>query len=168
MLKKSKSSAISSYFAESVAIITAKYREKENGMPATWVIPVSFSPPLLAVSVSPKRYTHRMIRNSGVFGVNLLSDAQTSLSKSMGACTGAKKDKLSLPGADVFYGELGVPLLRNSIASIECRLVDERPEGDHTLFVGEVVNSYVNDANLPPLLYFRESYYSLGRFLSGY
>ena len=41
--------------------------ERPNVMTADWVVPLSFSPPLLGVAVGHTRYTHRLIRESGEF-----------------------------------------------------------------------------------------------------
>ena len=154
----------SSQFGESVSIITAKLGDKENAMPATWVIPVSFSPKLVAVNIAPERFTHDMIKESKKFGVCLLAEDQVDLSRKLGSCSGLDTDKLTNLGK--FYGDLGVPLLEDCVACMECSVTDEVKEGDHTVFTGEVVNLYTTDKK--PLLLFRGEYLKTGDSLGSY
>ena len=59
-------------------------------------------------------------------------------------------------------GQLGVPLLADALTRLECRLVQQYPGGDHSIFIGEVVaTSTLSDSQ--PLLYFRSQY---GQFYS--
>lgn len=156
--------SFSGNFAESVALITAKLGDKENAMPATWCIPVSFSPPLVAVNIAPERFTHDMIKESKKFGVCLLAEDQVELSRKLGSISGRSKDKLK--DLDIFYGELGVPLIEGCVACLECSVTDEVREGDHTVFTGEVKNSYTT--NNKPLLLFRGEYLKTGDSLGSY
>ena len=46
-------------------------------------------------------------------------------------------------------GATGMPLLRDALASLDCRLVSTHAAGDHTLFVGAVVEARVRTADRP-------------------
>jgi flavin reductase (DIM6/NTAB) family NADH-FMN oxidoreductase RutF len=162
-MEKSNSSS-SGHFGECVALITAKREDKENAMPATWTIPVSFSPRLVAVNIAPERFTHDMIKESGKFGVCLLAEDQIQLSKKLGSSSGRDTDKLK--DVNKFYGELEIPLIEDCVACLECNVTDSLTEGDHTVFTGEVINVYATDKN--PLLLYRGEYYKLGDSLGGY
>jgi flavin reductase (DIM6/NTAB) family NADH-FMN oxidoreductase RutF len=156
--------SFSGNFAESVAMITAKLGDKENAMPATWCIPVSFKPPLVAVNISPERFTHDMVKESKKFGVCLLAEDQVELSRKLGSESGRNKDKLK--GLDIFYGDLEVPLIEGCTACMECSVNDEVKEGDHTVFTGEVKNLYTT--NKKPLLLFRGEYLKTDESLGPY
>ena len=56
---------------------------------------------------------------------------------------GAQPSQGKLNGYDIETGQTGAPLLLASPAWFECRVVDEVPGGDHTIFVGEVVDAGV-------------------------
>ncbi len=160
-MEKSKGSP-SSQFAECVAMITAKHGEKENAMPASWAVPVSFSPKLVAVNISPERFTHDMVKESGRFGVCLLAEDQAELSKYAGSCSGRDTDKFeNIPS---FRGDAGLPLVEGAAACMECRVADAVKEGDHTVFTGQVLNLYTDESK-KPLLLFRGEYRKLGEFL---
>lgn len=154
----------SSQFGVCVAMITAKLGDKENAMPATWTIPVSFSPKLVAINIGLQRYTHEMIRDSKKFAINLLAEDQVGLARYAGSHSGSDTDKFKeIPK---FYGELDIPLVEGCVASLECKVVDQVKEGDHTVFTGEVANLYTTDKK--PLLMFRGEYFKLGESLGSY
>ncbi len=128
------------HYPRVVAVITAKDKGKDNAMAAVWHTPISFSPPLYGVAISPKRFTYQLIVDSKEFGVNFLSFAEAELAASVGGSSGREIDK--------FYRfnitrdkpvETAVPILTAAYAAYECKLVDDRDYGDHRWLVGEIV-----------------------------
>jgi flavin reductase (DIM6/NTAB) family NADH-FMN oxidoreductase RutF len=120
-------------------LITSK-GEKENVMAASWCFPLSNQPPMFGVSVTEKRYSYETIREGKAFGINLADKGMESMVVGAGRSSGREMDKFAEFGIEKEYGELGIPLVKQSPASIECRLVQEIKTGDHVLFVGEAVN----------------------------
>ncbi|HEX3578423.1 MAG TPA: flavin reductase family protein, partial [Thermoanaerobaculia bacterium] len=59
-------------------------------------------------------------------------------------------------GVETFTGALDVPLITGALTAIECKLHEQLPGGDHTIFVGEVVDVFTREGD--PLLYFRSGY----------
>jgi len=165
-MEKSKSIVeTTSQFAECVALITASYKGKENVMPATWCVPVSHYPTMVAVSISPDRYTHCMVKKSKEFGVNLLAEDQVGLSRFSGSCSGKDTEKFKLEDFKTFYGEkIKAPLIGGCLACLECKLADDFKTGDHTVFVGNVMNLYHNELKRPLVLY-RGGYHKPGASL---
>ena len=128
------------HFPRLVAIITAQDKAKENAMTAAWHQPISFNPPIYAVSISPKRFTYQMIVESKEFGINFLPFEQAETAASVGGSSGQEIDKFQRfnIGKDKAI-KTKVPILRDAYAAYECRLIDDREYGDHRLVVGEVV-----------------------------
>jgi flavin reductase (DIM6/NTAB) family NADH-FMN oxidoreductase RutF len=135
-------------------VVTAKSGKKGNGMTAAWFTRVSFSPPLVMVSVGHKRFTHGLIRESGSFCINVLAEGQLPLSKHFGFSSGRNADKLE--GIPHTSGKTGSPVLEGTAAHLDCRLVSSYEAGDHTLFVGEVVDASASKKR--PLLATMEDY----------
>ncbi|MEW5996747.1 MAG: flavin reductase family protein [Candidatus Micrarchaeota archaeon] len=123
-----------------VVLITSKYGEKENVMTVAWCFPLSMDPPLFGVSISRKRYSHELISKGKAFGINLADGKMKGDVLGAGRTSGKERDKFAELCIGKEYGKLGIPLLKDSPASIECRLVKEMDLGDHVLFVGEAVN----------------------------
>ena len=52
-------------------------------------------------------------------------------------------DKVS--GEPFHAGSTGAPILDNAIASVECQIVEIVEQGDHHIFIGEVVEANVTE-----------------------
>lgn len=121
--------------------------EKPNVMTADWVVPLSFNPEMLGVAIGHTRYTHSLIKECGEFVVavptiELLRDVWVA-----GTTSGAKEDKTAKLGLTLMESEkVKVPSIRECQANIECRVVNEVETGDHTFFVGEILNVTHGDA----------------------
>ncbi len=123
-----------------VVLITSKSGAKENVMAAAWCFPISMEPPLFGVSISRKRFSHGLISNGRAFAINLVDAKMKEKAIAAGRSSGKERDKFAEFSIAREYGKLGLPLLKDSPASIECKLVNEIELGDHVLFVGEAVN----------------------------
>lgn len=129
-----------SYYPKLVAIVTAHHEGKDNAMTAAWHSPISFSPPLYGVFISPKRFTHQLILGSHEFCLNFLSIDRAEIAAKIGGAKGAEIDKFSLLKIKTEKAlKVNAPILADSYATLECRIKERRPYGDHDLFVGEVL-----------------------------
>ncbi len=107
-----------------------------------WVTQASFTPPLVAVGVKADSSSHRHIKDSGVFAINVIGQEQKDLAFNFFK-THAREGN-AIGGHSFEAGKsTGCPLLLNSPSWWECRVVGEVAQGDHTLFVGEVVDAGV-------------------------
>lgn len=124
-----------------VYIVTTRCGDRVNGMTASWVSQVSLLPLLLLVSIAPTRYSHDLIKESGVFAINVLTTAQVDLGKRFGFASGRRVDKFA--GLNYLTAATGSPILPQAQAYFDLNLVETHPAGDHTLFVGEVVEAKI-------------------------
>ena len=83
---------------------------------------------------------------SGVFGVSVLAEGQEHFSRRF-AVPGREK----FAAKDLHVGESGVALVPHALAQLECRVVAAHSGGDHTIYVGEVLQVTVRPGR--PLLY---------------
>ncbi|RMF07661.1 MAG: flavin reductase, partial [Candidatus Neomarinimicrobiota bacterium] len=67
------------FYPATTALVGAKRGRQVNFMAAAWNTGVSFDPPLFGVAISPKRFTHGMIVESGEFTCNFLPFRQRNL-----------------------------------------------------------------------------------------
>ncbi|MBI4590317.1 MAG: flavin reductase family protein [Candidatus Rokubacteria bacterium] len=141
-----------SHFASGVTVVTTWDAEgRPTGLTVSAFTSVSLEPPLVLVCVDHKAQSYPALRASSRFAVNILAAEHRAVSERF-ATTNADKF------AAVTYqpGPLGLPLLPEALAHLECRTVSAYPGGDHTIFVGEVESAQARQGN--PLLYFRGSY----------
>jgi flavin reductase (DIM6/NTAB) family NADH-FMN oxidoreductase RutF len=128
-------------------LIVAGTIEKPNAMTADWVIPLSFEPSLVGISIEHTRYTNKLIKEQKNFVVavptlELLRDVWIA-----GTTSGAKTNKAEKMSVTFVRSEhVDAPSIKECQANIECRVVNEVEVGDHTLFVGEIVNVTCGDA----------------------
>lgn len=126
-------------------VVTAKSGDKVNAMPAVWSTPLSFTPPLVAVSIAPERYTYRLIVESGYFALNWLDFRYVDAVVYLGEVSGRyKEDKVAAAGLTIVEGTK-VPVLSEAVGVVECRLKDRFEVGDHDLFVGECLAAYASE-----------------------
>jgi len=127
------------HYPRVAVVVTARARGRDNAMAAAWHMPLSFSPPLYAVSISTKRFTYQLIVDSKQFGVNFLPFESAELVASVGGSLGQEIDKFQKFNiARDKSVKMDVPILKAAYAAYECRLVDDRSYGDHRLLVGEI------------------------------
>ena len=139
--------------ASGVAIVTARHGDHIHGMTVSAFTEVSLDPPLVMVCADKKSNTLPLIREGGVFAINVLARDQQDLSHRFAI----KKDEHKrFEGIEVDSGRTGAPLLRGVAVNIDCRVVAEHPAGDHVLFLGQVEE--VRSFDREPLLYFRGGY----------
>jgi len=132
-------------------IVTAQAKGRENAMAVALQTLVSFNPPLYAVSLSPQRFTYKLIADSREFGINFLPFEQAELVAAVGGSKGEGVDKFQRFNiAKVKPVKTAVPILKAAYAAYECKLVDDRLYGDHRLLVGEVVAVHLLEEVLTP------------------
>lgn len=123
-----------------VTLVTTRWRDQTDVMPAIWTTPLSRVPPLVGVVVNPSRYTYDMIRFSEEFALNFPARDLINHTQYFGTVSGADVNKIELGRLQTFRAsKIEAPLLENCIAWVECALEDALRIGDHTLFVGRVL-----------------------------
>lgn len=111
-----------------------------NIITLAWHTPISRNPPLYGISISPKRYSHALIKKSKEFVINFIPYAQVEAADYCGTHSGRTTNKLCQTGLTFLPAtKLKTPLIKEGYAHLECTLVKSLSLGDHTLFVGEVV-----------------------------
>jgi flavin reductase (DIM6/NTAB) family NADH-FMN oxidoreductase RutF len=118
---------------------------KPNIMTAAWAMPTSQNPPLVAVSIAPGRHSHSLIEESGEFIVNIPPIDVLQAVIACGAFSGRSFDKFKKANLTQMPGKkVKAPAIRECLAHIECTVEDKFTTGDHTVFVGKVVEAYAD------------------------
>ena len=109
-------------------------------MPVVSYASLSASPPLVGVSCDPRAFTYIMIAKAGIFSLCFLDRKHLSAVEFLATHSGRiSADKLADSGLGHHNGtRLDVPVITESVASLECALVAKKKFGDHVLVVGEV------------------------------
>jgi flavin reductase (DIM6/NTAB) family NADH-FMN oxidoreductase RutF len=126
-------------FTYGLYAITVRHGERRNAFTANWVTQVSFEPPMVALAVENDGESIHLIEASGQFAVNALAAGQRELAGSLGRKS--KNVPQKLEGCATFDSPAGLPLLREALGWLECRVTAKLPAGDHTVYVAEVTEA---------------------------
>jgi flavin reductase (DIM6/NTAB) family NADH-FMN oxidoreductase RutF len=157
------------------AIVTCAHGDRSNLLTVAWTGIVNTIPPKTYISVRPSRYSYDIIRESGVFAINLTTRELVPAADWCGVHTGAKVNKferchLQTENASV----IDCPILSDSPLTLECRVTDILPMGTHDLFLADILSVTVEESLLDEagklhmeraglLAYLHGDYYTLGR-----
>ena len=160
-----------------VMVSCADREGKPNIITIAWAGTVCTNPPMVSISVRPTRYSYDMIRETGEFVINLVTEPLTRACDYCGVVSGRDVDKFAKTGLTPIPVEgVSVPGIAESPDSIACRVVEERALGSHTMFLAEVVGVTADDRYLDEtgrfdingtglIMYSHGEYFGLGRKL---
>ena len=151
-IDKNELRRIMGHFATGVTVITTISNESAPyGLTANAFMSVSLEPPLLLISVDKKAESYPFFEQSKVFTINILRDDQEGLSRRFAVSGGNKFE-----GVAYHRGANNVPILEDTLAHIECRVYAAYDGGDHTLYLGQIVEAETREGR--PLLFYRGGY----------
>jgi flavin reductase (DIM6/NTAB) family NADH-FMN oxidoreductase RutF len=108
-------------------------------------MPTSQNPPLLAVSIAPGRHSHTLIGESGEFIVNIPTLEIIQAVYACGSLTGRSFDKFKRANLTQIPGKkVKAPAIRECVAHLECEVEGQMVTGDHTIFVGKILEAYAD------------------------
>jgi flavin reductase (DIM6/NTAB) family NADH-FMN oxidoreductase RutF len=150
------------HFASGVTVITTRdAKGQPAGLTASAFTSVSLTPPMILVCVAHNAQSYEALRSSDRFAVNILAAGQEALSNRFATKSSTNAEKFE--GVAHKPGALGLPLLAEALAHLECSTAHAYPGGDHTIFVGQVEAASTRDGEASePLLYYRGRYQRLG------
>jgi flavin reductase (DIM6/NTAB) family NADH-FMN oxidoreductase RutF len=125
---------------------------RRNGMTLNWLTQVSFDPKLVGIGVENTALTHELIEASGVFTVNFVDREDRAIVRKFTKPVDVDLDAKTLNGFPYVDGRTGAPVLAQAVAYLECEVRNRVPAGNHTFFVGEVVDAvFLKDEDTPVL-----------------
>ena len=119
-------------------VVGSRAGERRNGMTINWVTQVSFDPKLVAISVEKTAVTHELISEGGVFAVSLVSREDRAIVRKFTKPVEVEGNTLN--GFPFHDGISGAPILDQAPAYVDCEVRQTVDVGNHTLFIGEVVD----------------------------
>ena len=157
-------SEIANRFITNVGLVTTHGIYGHNIMACEWTYQLSYNPALIAVSINQRHATHTHIKASKEFGVCFASTHQSVLTSIAGKASGKIFDKIKVSEAMGFKfsqaKNINVLMPDGAAASLECKLFNEITMGEHTMFVGEVIDGSAN-AEEKPLAYHWGRYWDM-------
>ena len=139
-------------FPSGLFVLGSRAGDRRNGMTINWASQVSFDPKLLAVSVEKTAYTHELIVEGGVFSLNLVDREDRAIVRKFTKPVEVDLEARTLNGFPFHDGRTGAPILDQAVGYVECEVRQRVEVGNHTLFLGEVVDAAFQKPEDTPVL----------------
>lgn len=144
-------------WASGVTVVTVAEDGLWYGLTVSSFTSVSLDPPLVSVCLNGPNRACQMIANTDRFAVSVLGEGQSEASNAF-----AKPGRDPTPD----FGEIptvltqdGLPVLRDAVAWLQCRVHQRIEAGDHIVWLGEVEQANATEG--APLLYHARGYRGL-------
>jgi len=146
------------HYPSGITVIGGIHDHKPVGFTCQSFYSVSISPPLISFSVSRSSKSWPVIRCTGRFSVNVLSNVQREVSDAFGS---SKADRWE--GIDWIETTNGNPIIKGTLIWLDCDIYSEHEAGDHAIVVGRVREVGSPEASVVrnPLVYFKGKYRDL-------
>lgn len=141
-----------------VAVITSKSEAGFHGITVSSFGSLSLDPPLVFMSISKENNSHERLINADSYVINVLARKHTFYAEQFSGQTPLADLEFSRVAHRI--GTLGIPKIDGCLSWIECRHWQHYPGGDHTIFVGEIVDLELGEAD-DPLVYFDREFVEL-------
>ena len=152
--------------------------DEYNIITVAWTGTLCSNPPMYYISIRPKKHSYTIIKQSGEFVINLVTDKLAACTDWCGVKSGKDINKFHKTGlTPVPASQVKAPLILESPINIECKVKQIIPLGSHDMFLSEIVAVDADNALFNPktdafdlkraklICYSHGLYYSLGRII---
>lgn len=151
-MKRSQKESVETIFAaidHEVFLITTRFRGKDAGQIATWVMPATLvpEPARIVVILSPYNFTCRLIEKSKRFVLHLLAANQHRLMPRFGLPS--SRDVNKFKGIKIARTKRGLPIIPNTCGWAECEVLAKLDGGDRKIILAEVTQQQVDLTKQP-------------------
>ncbi len=117
-----------------------------NALAVAYCCNCSYDPPMIMVGIVPSRHSYRIIKDTGIFVVNVPSKDEKKIFDYLGSHSGRDEDKFSALSLKTEEGkEVNAPLLTDCPICIECRVEASVLTGSHEMFAGKIERIHVDE-----------------------
>ena len=121
-------------------VLGSAHAGRRNLMTLNLAMQVATDPKVVAVSVETGAVTHGLVREGGVFSLNIISRDDRAIVRKFVKPLDDAGDPATLAGFDVQTATTGAPILRQAVAWLDCEVRETLDFASHTVFAGEVVD----------------------------
>jgi len=139
-----------------VSVITTGRAPNRTGYTGTAVFSLSVDPERVVISVGKASSSYAAVRESRIFGLNVLRSDQQAIADRFAGRGGVKGEE-RYDGAEWTVAPSGVSLLKSALASVECAVEEIVERHSHAIVIGEVI-SVSADSSSDALFFWRSRY----------
>ncbi len=146
-------------FTTGVTVVTTTHNNNLHGVTINSFASLSLDPFLVLFNLDKKSHIYSHFADSEYFTVNILAQSQLEISRQCAHPSGVKWNEMKHS-----FTKSGCPVIEGAVAYIDCKKEAFYEGGDHTIFIGKVLDlKILSDEG--PLLYNKGKYTSLGNKL---
>ncbi|MBA2436998.1 MAG: flavin reductase [Acidimicrobiia bacterium] len=133
-------------------VVGSRAGDRRNFMTLNWATQLSFEPKLVGVGVEKAALTHELIDAGGVFSLCTVSREDRAIVRKFTKPVEVDLAAMTMNGFAFHDGRSGAPVLDQAPGYLDCELRQRVDAGDHSFFVGEVVDAgFQADEDTPVL-----------------
>ncbi len=156
-------------------LVSVGTMEKSNIFTVAWTGTINTNPAMAYISVRKERFSYNIIKKQKEFVINLTNEDLVYATDFCGVKSGRDVDKFEFLKLNKQKSSfVKAPMIKESPISIECKVVEEKDLGSHTMFCAEVLAINVDDKYINKngafdiskcklIAYSNGGYYSLGK-----
>ena len=134
------------YPIPAVMVSCGRPKENPNIITIAWAGTICSSPAMVSISVRPERYSYQIIKETGEFVINLVTEQLVYAADYCGVRSGRDVDKYKEMKLTPYPSQMiQAPGIKESPVNIECRVTERKPLGSHDMFLAEVVSVSVDE-----------------------
>ena len=133
-------------------VVGSRAGKQRNAMTLNWATQVSSDPKLVAIGVEKSALTHDLIARGGAFSLCVIDREDRAVVRKFTKPVEVDEATSTMNGFAFHDGPTGAPILDMAVAWVDCRLHQQVDLGDHTLFIGEIVDAGFQKPEETPVL----------------
>jgi flavin reductase (DIM6/NTAB) family NADH-FMN oxidoreductase RutF len=133
-------------------VLGARAGDRRNGMTINFVTQVATEPKLVGVGITKEAVTHELVGDGRIFALNLIDREDRAIVRKFVKPVEVDEAGRTLNGFAFHDAKTGAPVLDQAVAYVDCEVRQAVDCGDHTFFIGEVVDAAFQKDEETPVL----------------
>ena len=122
-------------------VVGTRAGDRRNAMTLNWASQLSFEPKLVGIGVESAAFTHQLLIEGGVFALCTIARDDRAMVRKFTKPVEVDLGARTLNGFGFHDGVSGAPVLDLAVGYLDCEVRQQVPCGQHTLFIGEVIDA---------------------------
>lgn len=122
-------------------VVGSRAGDRRNGMTLNWATQVSFDPKLVGIGVENTAFTRELIAEGRTFTLCTILRDDRAIVRKFTKPVEVDLEAMTLNGFPFHEGVTGTPILDQAAAYLDCEVRASVAVGNHTFFIGEVVDA---------------------------
>jgi flavin reductase (DIM6/NTAB) family NADH-FMN oxidoreductase RutF len=133
-------------------VLGSKAGDRRNAMTVNLVTQVATAPKLVGVAITKEAVSHALVSEGRAFSLNLVDREDRAIVRRFVKPVEVDMASHTLNGFPFHEARTGAPVLDQAVAYLDCEVRQAVDAGDHTFFIGEVVDAGFQKDEATPVL----------------